>query len=240
MRRGMIPALNYALKHVPGGTELVIFTDSFWTPDTLRNVTKYFADPTVGAVDVEPEPYMPIAERCGVKVVKHDLERERLNIRGADCAVFTEVIEHYIPHVLSEINKSLKPGGYLILTTPNIASLFRRLRLILGKQPIYRYHVKEYTMPEVLTMLKEAGFKPVEFYYSAVNDLTYVDAEPEDYKRLRDYADLLKFAIKTDEVQPAPRCGVPASETRTFAKNARCGNITEVQRASPRCHRKMG
>jgi len=154
----------------------------------------------VTAVDVEPEPYMPIAERCGVKVVKRDLERERLDIRGADCAVFTEVIEHlhyyYVPHVLSEINKSLKPGGYLILTTPNIASLFRRLRLILGKQPIYRYHVREYTMPEVLAMLEEARFKPVEYYYSAVNDLTYVDAEPEDYKRLRGYADLLKLAIK--------------------------------------------
>ncbi len=51
-------------------------------------------------------------------------------------------------------------------------------------------------MPEVLAMLEEAGFKPVEYYYSAVNDLTYVDAEPEDYKRLRGYADLLKLAIK--------------------------------------------
>ena len=64
--------------------------------------------------------------------------------------MFTEVIKHlhyYVPQVLSEINKSLKPGGYLILTTPNIASFFRRLRPILGKQPIYRYHVSEYTMP---------------------------------------------------------------------------------------------
>jgi len=131
----MVPALNYALKHVPGDTELVIFTDSFWTPDTLRNITEYFADPTVDAVDVEPEPYMPIAKRCGVKVVRRDIQRERLDIRGADCAVFTEVVEHlhyYIPHVLSEINNSLKPGGYLILTTPNIASLFRILGLVLG------------------------------------------------------------------------------------------------------------
>jgi len=43
----------------------------------------------------------------------------RLDVRGADCAVFTEVIEHlhyYVPWVLSEINKSLKLGGYLILT----------------------------------------------------------------------------------------------------------------------------
>jgi SAM-dependent methyltransferase len=90
----------------------------------------------VTAVDVEPEPYMPIAERCGVRVARRDLERERLDVRGADCAVFTEVIEHlhyYVPQVLSEINKSLKPGGYLILTMPNIASLFRRLRLLLGR-----------------------------------------------------------------------------------------------------------
>jgi len=198
----------------------------------------------VTAVDVEPEPYMPIAERCGVRVVKRDLERERLDIRGADCAVFTEVIEHfhyyYVPHTLSEINKSLKPGGYLILTTPNIASLFRRLRLILGKQPIYRYHVREYTMPE-LAMLEEGRFKPVEFYYSAVNDLTYVNAEPEDYKRLRGYADLLKFAIKkTDNTQLATRRGVPTSETHTFAKNAHHGDITEVQRASPTATERWG
>jgi SAM-dependent methyltransferase len=103
----------------------------------------------VTAVDVEPEPHMPIAERCGVRVIRRDLERERLDVRGADCAVFTEVIEHlhyyYVPQVLSEINKSLKPGGYLILTTPNIASLLRRLRLLLGRQPIYLYHVREYT-----------------------------------------------------------------------------------------------
>lgn len=154
----------------------------------------------VTAVDIEPEPYMPVAERCGVRVVRRDLERERLDIHGADCIVFTEVMEHlhyyYVPRVLSEINKSLKPGGYLILTTPNIASLFRRLRLLFGRQPIYRHHVREYTMPEVLAMLERAGFRPVEFYYSSVNDLTYVDAEPEDYKCIRSYADLLKLAVK--------------------------------------------
>jgi hypothetical protein len=43
-------------------------------------------------------------------------------------------------------------------------------------------------MPEVLAMLEKAGFMLVEFYYSAVNDLTFVDAEPEGYKRLRSYA----------------------------------------------------
>jgi hypothetical protein len=150
--------------------------------------------------------------------------------------VFTEVIEHlhyyYVPHVLSEINESLKPGGYPILTTPNIASLFRRLRLTLGKQPTYRYHIRECTMPEVLAMLKEADFKPVEYYYSAVDDLTYVNAEPEDYKRLRGYADLLKLTVKkTDEAQSAPRRGVPASEAYTLAKNTHCSSVAKCKRA---------
>jgi len=51
-------------------------------------------------------------------------------------------------------------------------------------------------MPEVLAMLERAGFKHVEFYYSAVNDMTFVDAEPGEYKRLGSYADLLKLAIR--------------------------------------------
>jgi len=52
IRRGMVPALNYALKHVPKDNELVIFTDAdaFWEQDTLKHVTKYFADPSIGAV----------------------------------------------------------------------------------------------------------------------------------------------------------------------------------------------
>jgi hypothetical protein len=44
-------------------------------------------------------------------------------------------------------------------------------------------------------MLEEAGFKPVEHYYSAVNDLTFIDAEPERLKQPR-YVDLLRLTIR--------------------------------------------
>ena len=102
------------------------------------------------AIDAEPEPYLSIAESYGVDVVKCDLERDELKVADADCTVFTEVLEHlhyyYVPSVLEKINCALKIKGYLILTTPNIASLFRRLKLLLGKQPIYRRHVRECTM----------------------------------------------------------------------------------------------
>jgi len=86
--------------------------------------------------------------------------------------------------------------GVLMLTTPNVASLFRRLRMLLGKQPIYRYHGREYTMEEVLALVEGAGFDVVKAYYSIVNDLTYIDAEPDDYLRLSSYRDLVRIVIK--------------------------------------------
>lgn len=55
----------------------------------------------VTAFDIDPGPYMKIAETCDVDVVKCDLERDELGFDNADCAVFTEVLEHlhyyYVP-----------------------------------------------------------------------------------------------------------------------------------------------
>ena len=95
-----------------------------------------------------------------------------------------------------EENRALKMRGYLILTMLNIASLFRRLKLLLGKQPIYRHHVREYTMEEVLELIKRAGFDIVESYYSHINDLTYIDVNQEDYLRVKGYKDLIRITVK--------------------------------------------
>jgi SAM-dependent methyltransferase len=152
------------------------------------------------AFDVDPEPYMRIAKACNVDVVRCDLERDELGINNADCAVFTEVLEHLhyycVPLVLSKINRALKRGGVLILTTLNIASLFRRLRLLLGIQPIYRYHVREYTMKEVTSLLREAGFEITKAYYSVVNDLTFIDADSEEHLRISSFKDLVRIVLK--------------------------------------------
>jgi len=52
IRRGMVPALNYALQHCQIHGEITVFTDvdAFWDADALTRVTKYFADPSVGAI----------------------------------------------------------------------------------------------------------------------------------------------------------------------------------------------
>jgi 2-polyprenyl-3-methyl-5-hydroxy-6-metoxy-1,4-benzoquinol methylase len=178
-----------------GSTVLDLGAQPFITSCALRRMGY-----NVIAFDIDPGPYRKIAEACNVNVVKCDLERDELGIADADCAVFSEVLEHlhyyYVPLVLGRINKALKPGGVLILTTPNIASLFRRLRLLLGVQPIYHYHVREYTMREVVSLLRGAGFEVIKAYYSIVNDLTYINADPEEYLRISGFKDLVRIALK--------------------------------------------
>jgi SAM-dependent methyltransferase len=77
-------------------------------------------------------------------------------------------------HMMAEINRILKPGGHLVLTTPNISSL-RAIAAILqgyhpgffpayirppeeGQQPDAR-HNREYTPREIMRLFLDAGFE---------------------------------------------------------------------------------
>jgi hypothetical protein len=77
-----------------------------------------------------------------------------------------------------------------------MASISRRLRLLLGTQSIYQYHVRKYTMKEVVSPLREAGFEVIKAYYSMVNDLTFIDAELEEYLRISSFKDLVSIVLK--------------------------------------------
>ena len=50
--KGKLSAVVEALKHVSSESSIVVFTDAdvFWEPSALNKTTKYFADPSVGAV----------------------------------------------------------------------------------------------------------------------------------------------------------------------------------------------
>lgn len=113
---------------------------------------------------------------------------------------FTEVLEHlnpyYVDHVMTEVNRVLRRGGFLILTTPNIASIFRRIKLLLGTQPQYKYHVHEYTVAEVRGLLEKHGFRILKAFYSDINDLTFVDAPSEDILKIHGYSNLVKTTLK--------------------------------------------
>jgi 2-polyprenyl-3-methyl-5-hydroxy-6-metoxy-1,4-benzoquinol methylase len=54
-----------------------------------------------------------------------------------DAVYSMDVIEHIVDtdRYVSEMKRVLRPGGSLVITTPNVASLGRRLYLLLGKNP---------------------------------------------------------------------------------------------------------
>jgi len=127
-----------------------------------------------GDVSIPIEIKKKLAE-VGVEVMeKLTIESNKrlfLDNDSFDVVLFLEVLEHVIAdprHVLSEINRILRTGGYLVLTTPNIAQLFNRLMLLFGKQPQFyltslrhghkseRGHFREWTADELMCLLKNS------------------------------------------------------------------------------------
>jgi glycosyltransferase involved in cell wall biosynthesis len=87
-----------------------------------------------------------------------------------------ELIEHLFEdpmHMMCEINRILRPGGHLVLTTPNIVSLRAIAGLLQGYQPglfpsyirpreggvVDARHNREYTPVEISDLLANSGFE---------------------------------------------------------------------------------
>lgn len=95
--------------------------------------------------------------------------------RPYDVVLLVEVLEHLLVNPLylfREIRGHLKPGGYLLLTTPNLARLRNRIRLLVGRsiKDRWRYprsvgevngHVIEYSDGELRELLRSEGFRTV-------------------------------------------------------------------------------
>ncbi len=81
------------------------------------------------------------AKGLGLTVVRGGLDAPGLPIAdgGADLVILSEVIEHIVDtdSAIDEIHRVLRPGGTLLLSTPNLAAWFNRGLLALGVQPIF-------------------------------------------------------------------------------------------------------
>ncbi len=125
---------------------------------------------TVSALDVS-EPLLEQIRARGVGDVRlHDLASGPLPYE--DCsfrAVFAgEILEHLVDTAgfLADIRRVLEPGGVVVITTPNLASLENRLRLALGLYPRWvdfelagEGHVRAYTAPVLRRQLREHGLE---------------------------------------------------------------------------------
>jgi SAM-dependent methyltransferase len=87
-----------------------------------------------------------------------------------DVVLFCEMIEHLLMNPLAplgEIHRVLKPGGALVLTTPNVARLDNVLTLVSGGNIYdpysgfgpYGRHNREYNRHELHRLLEFAGFE---------------------------------------------------------------------------------
>jgi 2-polyprenyl-3-methyl-5-hydroxy-6-metoxy-1,4-benzoquinol methylase len=101
--------------------------------------------------------------------------------RSFDGVICGEVFEHILNHplgILIDFHRILKPGGVLILTTPNPSTLMNALRVVLDRHTLWGtdvfiekpklkdgvvidqgdIHYREYTTREVTHALETAGF----------------------------------------------------------------------------------
>ena len=98
------------------------------------------------------------------------------NDKSFDVVVASEIIEHIYDtdKLLQEFNRILKDNGFLVITTPNLASLARRLRLLVGISPqidigiINEYgddlsvgHIRYFTFNTLKKLLERNNFEAV-------------------------------------------------------------------------------
>ncbi len=92
-----------------------------------------------------------------------------------DTVLCCELVEHLTAdplHMMAEINRILKPGGHLVITTPNLASLRSLAGILQGYHPqlfsayirprngvVDARHAREYTPKELGKLLEDAGFE---------------------------------------------------------------------------------
>ncbi|MBN2002115.1 MAG: class I SAM-dependent methyltransferase [Anaerolineae bacterium] len=87
-----------------------------------------------------------------------------------DLVLSMEVIEHlaYSPtHMLAESHRVLKPGGRLLLSTPNAVDMRRTLLMLLNRPcgfhysgySVYGRHNREFTLPELSCFVENCGYK---------------------------------------------------------------------------------
>jgi len=96
-----------------------------------------------------------------------------------DICLLLEVLEHVVEdprYVMHEMHRILSSQGFLYITTPNIAHVYNRFLLLMGRQPqLYltgykgtRGHFREWTMAELVNLLQDSGF--------GIADRRYLDA----------------------------------------------------------------
>ncbi|MCK1795794.1 class I SAM-dependent methyltransferase [Streptomyces sp. XM4193] len=138
-----------------------------WSQDALRRANRHLTAVRGGLDD----PGLPFASG------------------SADAVLFSEVIEHLVDPdaALDELRRVLRPGGHLLLSTPNLAAWYNRALLLGGVQPVFSEvsmrgiygrpgkqvvgHLRLYTARALRQMLPAAGFEVVRMSGAPYHDV---------------------------------------------------------------------
>ena len=124
-----------------------------------------------------------------------------------DIILFAEVFEHLHRDpvkILKSLYQKLKPGGYLILGTPNLASFVNRVKLLFN-QPILDYptwdeevhgHDRIYVKKELLSYLKSAGYNLYKSTYSSCVDFENTGDESKRKMILKRIFEILSLPLR--------------------------------------------
>ncbi|MCK9894006.1 class I SAM-dependent methyltransferase [Frankia sp. AgB32] len=126
----------------------------------------------VTMVDLVADPAR--SDRASLPLVRADLSRP-LPFRDAvlDGLFAGELIEHLFDPLgfLLECRRALVPGGVLVVTTPNLATLQDRVRFLFGRSPrqvdpghpYLRLHIRPFTYSALVRAFRDCGITPIEF-----------------------------------------------------------------------------
>lgn len=194
-------------QHAPAGARVLDYGSYFGNFGLACQAMGYRVD----AVDSYQEygaalaPWAALQRESGIAV--HDFADTGYDLAALghgqfDAVICAGVIEH-IPHspkaLLDTLTAALAPGGVLILDTPNLAYLYKRLALLEGQSifaPIshqyftelpFEGHHREYTVAEVEWMLKTAGHEILSletFNYSMFGQASLTGEHLEYYRAM--------------------------------------------------------
>jgi len=148
----------------PGGASRPRLLDvGCWEGEATGRYTRLLGAEPHG-IEVFPGPAARARDR-GIAVVRLDLERDAFPWADAtmDVVIANQVFEHlknvWLP--MSEIFRVLRPGGHLVFSVPNLASLHNRAMLAFGVQPssirTFGPHVRGYTYREARRFVELDG-----------------------------------------------------------------------------------
>lgn len=157
---------------------------------------------------------------------KHfNIEKDRFPYQDEsfDVVLFCEIIEHLLSdpvQALTEIRRVLKPGGSLVLTTPNVARLENVAKIFAGHNIYdpysgygpYGRHNREYTQQDLFNLLSSNGFR--------VDSMFTADVKPN-----QDVA-----SASMNEIRPLLRNRHPELGQYIFCK---CSRTSEARDSSP-------